>query len=161
MLTEALADIRKFLMKNVQYYRQKNLSESVQLKLSLADELPTVMADDYHLLTLLVNLLDNSLKAVQGEGTMTVSAEPFVDTDDPGKRWLRLKIEDDGVGIPAELLPRIFQHHASFFKEGHGVGLAVVYSIVQAHNGRISVESEPGKGTAFMVDLPLVERSLQ
>jgi len=154
-------DLSKFLMKNIQYYRQKNLSEGVQLKITLADELPFVMADEYHLLTLLVNLLDNGLKAVQGEGTITVSAEPVTDTDDPHERWLRLKIEDDGIGIPSDLLPRIFQHHSSFFKDGHGVGLAVVYSIVQAHQGRISVDSTPGKGTLFQVDLPLVEQSLQ
>ena len=154
-------DLRAFLMKNIQYYRQKNLTESIQLKLVLADNLPPVMADDYHLLTLLVNLLDNSLKAVQGEGQIIVSAEPISDSEDPRQQWLRLQVQDDGIGIPSEVLPKIFQHHESFFRDGHGIGLAVVYSIVQAHEGRISVASEPGEGTVFQVDLPLMEQSLQ
>jgi len=154
-------DLRRFLMKNIQYYRQKNLSEGVQLRLTIADELPPVMADDYHLLTLLVNLLDNSLKAVKGEGTISVSASLFSETGDSEQEWIRLVVQDDGIGIPREQLPRIFQHHASFFKDGHGIGLAVVYSIIKAHKGRISVESEPGAGTSFFIDLPTMEQSLQ
>ena len=154
-------DLRGFLMKNIQHYRQKNLTEGVQLRLELAENLPPVMADEYHLLTLLVNLLDNSLKAVQGEGQITVSADRIKDDKPDGQCWIQLQVADDGVGIPPDVLPRIFQHHESFFRNGHGIGLAVVDSIVKAHNGRISADSEPGKGTVFKIDLPLVEQSLQ
>jgi signal transduction histidine kinase len=146
-------DISSFLLKNIQYYQEHNLSEGISLKLELAPDLPLVSADEYHLLTVLVNLLDNSLKALQGEGTIEVKAG--LTPEAPG--FLRVTVSDNGVGISAEQLPRIFQHQKGYFENGHGIGLSVAQSIIQAHGGRITVESKPGIGTSFHVDIPLVE----
>ncbi len=148
-------DPSRFLLKNVQRYRERNLGSDVVLALDLEEGLPHIQADEYHLLTVLVNLLDNSLKAVQGEGRIDVGARVVADSGDEPRRMLRISVRDDGVGIKTEDLPRIFQHQESFFRNGHGIGLAVVYNIVTAHEGRISVESEEGVGTSFYVDLPL------
>jgi signal transduction histidine kinase len=149
--------VRDFLLKNIQHYREKNLTDEVTLNLKLADELPVIMADEYYLLTILVNLLDNSLKAVRGKGRIDVIAEVVMEANDTTHSSLQITVRDDGVGIAPEVLPRIFHHHESFFKDGHGIGLAVVHSLIRAHNGQISVESDLGSGTDFHLNFPLME----
>ncbi len=68
-----------------------------------------------------------------------------------------LRVADDGEGIPPEVLPKIFDPFFTTKPEGKGVGLglAVTYGIIQAHQGEIEVESQPGKGTTFTITLPL------
>jgi len=148
-------DLRKFLLRNMMNYRDKNLADGVIFNLELPDELPTVMADDYHLLTALINLLDNSLKAVQGTGKIEVYARVLAAEAGDDCDWVRLIVQDDGVGIAEADQPRIFEPHESFFSDGHGIGLAVVYGIVKAHNGRISFRSLLEEGTSFFLDLPV------
>jgi signal transduction histidine kinase/ActR/RegA family two-component response regulator len=72
----------------------------------------------------------------------------------PAGRYVRLTVADSGPGIPAELLPKIFDPYFSTKKAGSGLGLATVYSIVRKHKGHIGVSSAPGKGTTFQVWLP-------
>jgi signal transduction histidine kinase len=146
-------NLRKFLKKNIQNYREKYHSEGIVISLDINEDLPEVMADDYHLLSMLINLLDNSLKAVDGSGRINVNARK--NTIEDGRDTVRLIVSDDGIGIGNDILPRIFEHHESFFRDGHGIGLAVVHSVVNAHKGEISVESEIGVGTRFLVDLPV------
>ena len=76
------------------------------------------------------------------------------------RRDVRLDVGDTGVGIPPEVLPQIFEPFFSTKDEesGVGLGLAVVYGIVQRHGGRIDVESEPGRGTIFRLHLPATPR---
>jgi signal transduction histidine kinase len=74
---------------------------------------------------------------------------------------LRLEVEDTGIGIPKDDLPRIFEE---FFRsanarghtsDGTGLGLSIVRAVAKQHGGKVSVESEPGRGTRFTVELPL------
>ncbi len=101
-----------------------------------------------------LNLLVNAGQAIQEQGTVTIKTR--VD-----QSYLVVSIADDGVGIPAENLKRIFD---PFFTtkavgKGTGLGLALSYGIVQKHDGRIEVDSQPGKGTRFDIFLPLDRRS--
>jgi signal transduction histidine kinase len=66
-----------------------------------------------------------------------------------------LYVSDTGIGIPAENLPRIFDAYFTTKKGGTGLGLPTTRRIIEEHNGHISVQSEPGRGTTFRVDLPL------
>jgi len=100
----------------------------------------------------LINLLTNASHACaeKGGGKVNISA-------DARGGWLEIRVEDNGVGIIPDQLPRIFE---PFFTtkpggKGTGLGLNIVKSIVERHNGRISVESKPGKGTEFKVFFPL------
>ena len=68
--------------------------------------------------------------------------------------YVRISIKDSGVGIPREILTRIFDPFFTTKQRGHGLGLAIAYSIIQKHNGGIDVESEPGKGTVVHIYLP-------
>jgi signal transduction histidine kinase len=112
--------------------------------------MPRILCLPAHLNQLLVNLISNALLAVPRGGSVTVK------TDQVGEE-LRVQVIDNGCGIPPDILPKIFD---PFFTtrdvgQGTGLGLAVARDVVNAHGGRIEVESRLGAGTTFTVLLPL------
>ena len=115
-------------------------------------------------LTLAINhLVANAAQAMGGTGVVTVSLrnEEHEADGKPGLsagRYVKLTVADTGPGIPPEVLPRIFDPYFSTKKQGSGLGLATVYSIVRKHGGAIEAESEPGRGAAFHLWLPSAER---
>jgi two-component system, OmpR family, phosphate regulon sensor histidine kinase PhoR len=100
------------------------------------------------------NLLDNAVKYTPENGTITVGASPDGDC-------VRVWVKDSGIGIPHEDLPRLFERFYRVDKArsrelgGTGLGLSIVKHLVLAHGGRVWVESEPGKGSAFLFTLPV------
>jgi signal transduction histidine kinase len=113
-----------------------------------------------------MNLLQNACDAVaaRGGGTVTVrtalrrAAElpDFEEALGPDQEVVVVQVQDDGVGIPAEVLPRVFD---PFFTtkpvgSGTGLGLSISWQIVRRHGGRIRVESEPDRGSTFDVEIP-------
>jgi signal transduction histidine kinase len=112
--------------------------------------LPDIMCMPFQLNQVFMNLLINAAHAIKEHGTITLRTGHDTETV-----WI--EVEDSGAGIPAENLKRIFE---PFFTTkpvgaGTGLGLSVSYGIVQKHQGRIDVRSEPGKGTVFRVILPI------
>jgi len=120
---------------------------------NLQEDLPRTMLDFNQTQQVLLNLINNAQQAMtshRGEGALTIM------TRDIGG-MIQLRIIDDGPGIPRENLPRIFD---PFFTtkpvgEGTGLGLSISYGIVRDHGGRIWAESEPGRGTTMVVELPV------
>lgn len=114
-----------------------------------ATELPMILGDGSQLREVFVNLIINALDAMPQGGALHVSS-----SRNGADSWVRFS--DEGGGIPRRIRERIFE---PFFStkgaSGTGMGLAVSYGIVTRHNGRIDVESEVGKGTAFTISLPL------
>ena len=100
----------------------------------------------------LVNLLSNAVEAAGGRSHILVSAHRI---QRGGEGWCRLRIEDDGPGIPEELRETVFEPYVTSKNRGTGLGLAIVERIVFDHEGRISFESAPGSGTTFVIDLPM------
>ena len=106
---------------------------------------------------LITNLTENAIK-------FTTTGEVRVSLARAG-RWARVAVSDSGRGIPPDALPHIFERFyradpaRSRAVEGTGLGLAVVRNIVRVHNGDVSVASQPGKGTTFTIDLPIVAGS--
>ena len=124
----------------------------LRLDLDIAEALPAVEGDAAHLERVVVNLLHNALKFTPDGGRIRVSA---VASDD----GLAVQVEDNGAGILPEDLPRIFER---FYKAdrargggGTGLGLAVARHTIEAHGGRITVESRPEEGSRFTFVLPL------
>jgi PAS domain S-box-containing protein len=99
------------------------------------------------------NLVLNAIEAMRGGGVVEVSLGN-VAASAGGRPLVRIRVVDHGPGIPAELLPRIFDPFASTKARGSGLGLAVVHSIVARHGGRVEVRSRPGEGSVFDVLLP-------
>jgi two-component system sensor histidine kinase PilS (NtrC family) len=93
------------------------------------------------------NICDNALKAMPNGGTLTAQAEEV------GKR-IRVTLADTGIGFTTLQLEKVFEPFQSGFNEGTGLGLALVYQIVEGHQGTIRVESQAGKGARFYIELP-------
>ncbi len=128
----------------------------VAVTLDLDESLPSVLGNPRALQQVLLNLFVNAFQAMPDGGRLTVRARAG---EDDG--FVCLEVSDTGTGIPAEVLSKIFD---PFFTtkeagEGTGLGLAVSYSIVEKHNGRLTVASEVGRGTTFAMNLP-VERAV-
>jgi two-component system sensor histidine kinase PilS (NtrC family) len=110
-----------------------------------------VNADPTYLKQVIWNILNNAVQAMPEGGTLTVS---LVSHEDHRGRLHRASFTDTGVGIPEHVRERLFEPFYTTRKSGTGLGLATAYRIVTEMNGSISVESEVGVGTTFMVELP-------
>jgi PAS domain S-box-containing protein len=120
----------------------------VTIEVAADASLPAAWGDRELLQQAFLNLMMNACQAMSGGGRLRASAEP----DDDGR--LRVEFEDTGVGIPPSELPKIFDLYYSTRSGGTGIGLSMVYRIVQLHDGEISVTSTPGVGTRFTIILP-------
>jgi signal transduction histidine kinase len=126
-----------------------------------AQAVPPVLADGNQIQQVLLNMLVNARQAMPRGGRIVIRLQ-----HDPDSPFVDLQIRDFGTGIPPEILPRIFD---PFFttktgpdasgKGGSGLGLSACRDIIEAHNGRIRVESAVGKGTCFTIRLPVMSRA--
>jgi signal transduction histidine kinase len=136
------------------------LSEkNIALRVDLPDELPPIQADLEALQQILSNLLSNASMATPADGEITLRARVEAKENEPS--FLLLQVTDQGGGIPAEDMPRVFSRlyrADNVLIQGigeTGVGLSIVKTLVEAHGGRIWVDSEMGHGSAFSILLPL------
>jgi CheY-like chemotaxis protein len=108
------------------------------------------------------NMVINAKQAMPNGGELVISAAnvTMLDGQHPGMpagKYVEISIKDSGVGIPDEILPRIFDPFYSTKASGHGLGLATSYSIISRHGGTIGVESKSGKGSTFRIYLPAAD----
>ncbi len=147
-------DLRELLEGNVEVFACQHPLH--RFDLSVAESLTPLCADRDAVDRMLKNLLTNAVKYSPRGGRVLVQARPAADR--PG--LIELAVEDDGVGIPAEALPRIFEpyvriaHPETATAPGLGLGLSLVRALAHAHGGLVEVESLPGKGSRFRVLLP-------
>jgi signal transduction histidine kinase len=112
---------------------------------------PTVQADKEKLKQVFTNILDNALDAFEGVGEGR-RIDLFIEN---GGRRAIVRLRDNGCGIAADKLERIFNPFFTTKEKGTGLGMAISKKIVEAHEGTIDVVSEPGRGTEFAVAIPL------
>jgi two-component system NtrC family sensor kinase len=110
---------------------------------------PMVEADFGQLRQAFLNIVINGIEAMGKGGTLRVTTRPLPEED-----ALEIVFQDDGPGIPPQLVQKIFDPFFTTKEKGTGLGLSVVYGIVERHKGRVTVDSEPGKGTRFTIRLP-------
>lgn len=123
----------------------------VQVDPQLDPDLPMVLCDGAQIEQVLLALMVNSLDAMPQGGNLWITTKL-----DIGANLVRVIVKDDGTGIPAEILPRLFEPFLTTKETGKGVGLglAISRSILERHNGNIEVQSELGRGTTFTITLP-------
>ncbi len=110
--------------------------------------LPEVMIDRKHLKQALLNIIKNAIAAMPEGGTLTISLSTQNDE-------LLIAVKDTGIGIPEELLTKIFEPYFTTKENGTGLGLTITFKIIKEHNGEITVESAPSKGSTFTIHLPI------
>ncbi len=136
---------------------------AVDVRLDLAETLPLIDADSTQLMQVFANLLINAYEALNGAGSVTITAREVTREEDGALPLdglhpiptIVVEVTDDGPGVPPELADKIFSAFFTTKAQGSGLGLAIVRKIVDAHDGRIDLTSRPGTGTKFRVTLPV------
>jgi two-component system nitrogen regulation sensor histidine kinase NtrY len=114
------------------------------------EHLPILNIDRDQMKRVMINLIKNSLTAIDGEGEIKI-----LTSYDPKLQMVRLEVSDDGCGIPEEDKGRLFEPYFSTRKTGTGLGLTIVNAIIADHNGYIRVRDNKPKGTTFLIELPV------
>ena len=140
---EVIHEVLGFLGKEAEY-------RSIGISVDVAPQTPRIHGDRGRLQEIFLNLINNALAALDDGGRLEIGARPAEDS------FICVSVADNGCGIPAADLNRIFEPFFSTKTErgGTGLGLSITYGLVQGLGGRISVESDVGKGTEFKVFLP-------
>ena len=145
----------EILKEQVDFHQQKARTKGIRLELDQLPDLPPVLANKQNMEEVLSNLITNAINYTPEEGKIIVSAQPR-------KHHLCISVSDTGFGIAKEDIDRIFDRFYRVKNEktryviGTGLGLPIVKSIVEAHNGMIRVESKPDYGSTFFVYIPLI-----
>ena len=146
------SDINTLLGNCISLVENQALFHNIQITKKLQENLPLATVDTSQIERVFINMIMNASEAMQGNGQLSLATH-----FNPTKEIIEIVFSDTGAGISEENLKKIF---VPFFTTkdigyGTGLGLAICYGIVQNHNGTISVHSEIGKGTTFVVSLPL------
>jgi signal transduction histidine kinase len=143
------ADINELVSDMVDFYSPQGRSHSITIRQGLYGE-PLVCKVDVDMLKqVILNLFINAQQAMSNGGELMIRTNKQ-------KEDAVIQISDTGSGISPDRLPNIFDAYYSSRPQGSGLGLPTAKKIVEAHNGTISVDSEPGKGTLFTIKLPLL-----
>jgi signal transduction histidine kinase/iron only hydrogenase large subunit-like protein len=126
----------------------QSLFHNIKIKKSFDQDLQAIVADETQLKQVFLNIILNAAQAMEGNGKLTIST-----TSD--KKQIRIKITDSGPGIPPEVMGHLFDPFFTTKEKGTGLGLAISYGIVERHQGKIDVETELGKGSTFIITLPV------
>ena len=145
-------DLNAVVDRSIRLVQHQLEMTTIQLQLNLSRDLPLIQCDAAQIEQVLLALIMNAIDAMPHGGNLWISTK-VLDVGDE----VQFEVRDDGTGIPAEILPHIFEPFLTTKETGKGVGLglAVSHSIVERHSGRISVQSTLGKGTTFTVILPI------
>jgi two-component system OmpR family sensor kinase len=152
-------DIGMLLRSIVEKFTPQAQKAGIRLQTNIPENLPTLLGDGDRLAQVVTNLVDNAMKFTPVNGQVTLS------TVNTGAE-MEISVTDTGPGVPQEALARIFDRfyqvdpsraggETAAGRRGAGLGLAIVQEIVQVHGGRIGVRSEVGRGTTFVIHLPI------
>jgi two-component system NtrC family sensor kinase len=147
----AILEDTLFLLKHHERFKR------IEVHRDLAEDLPTLTANGEQLIQVFMAIMLNAMDAMEQGGALTVrSGHGTIHADE-----VEVEIEDTGVGMPRSELPKIFEpfYTTKSTGRGTGLGLSICYGIVAEHGGRITVDSQPGRGSVFRVYFPVAPRS--
>ena len=160
-------DIADVLNQAVTLAESKATRGGINVTVTVVPGLPMIDGDHHQLSQVFINLVANAYEALDGKGNIAISAVPGAMEQDPAFTGEPMEpipavvvdVADDGPGIPAHLSDRIFNPFFTTKVTGSGLGLAIVRKIIDAHDGRIDLNSSPETGTRFRVTLPVTSVS--
>jgi two-component system NtrC family sensor kinase len=146
-------DLNGLIVETISLTQHQMRLQDITVERQLASDLLPVMGDQGWMKQAILNLVLNAIDAMPKGGTLTLT------TNNSQDRHVVIKVADTGVGIHKESFSQIFEPFYTTKKAGSGVGLglAVVYGIVQDHKGSITVDSVVGQGTSFTIILPSIK----
>ena len=144
-------EVNKVLDQTIEILSNHARINDIDITTDFTDRLPVIASDQSQLQQVFMNLINNAVDAIGSDGTIAISTRLEKD-------YIAVSIHDDGPGIPEPIRKKIFD---PFFTtkqsgKGTGLGLSISYSIIEKMGGHITVESDPGHGTTFVVSLPVV-----
>jgi two-component system, NtrC family, sensor kinase len=151
------SDINTVLGTSLDLIKHHLQLHSIDLKTQLQPNLPEVYIDEHQIRQALLDLLMNAIEAMENDGILTVNSNY-----NSMENRIFISINDNGKGIPIDIQKQIFEPYFTTKHEvkGVGLGLFVVYGIIQNHNGDISIKSELNKGTTFIIKLPVGQKQV-
>ncbi len=158
-------DINDIMEKTVIFIEYEARKKGIRIERKYDGSIPAIKVDGEQMKQVLLNLIINAMDAVNGDGRINIATRKARHMLSPSgkigeKEYLQIEITDNGAGIPEENIERIFNpfyttKHASKEREGTGLGLSIVQEIITEHHGFVQVRSELGKGSSFLVNLPV------
>lgn len=148
-----LVNVNNIIEEALSLMLKQSIFHNIYVHKDLDSSIPDTFADADLLKQAIFNIVLNGAQAMDGRGIMTIKSQAI----NNGKE-MQIKIVDTGKGIPKKYLPRLFDPFFTTKEKGTGLGLALVYGIVSKHKGSIKVESELGKGTTFIITLPVLDQ---
>ncbi|MBI2347088.1 MAG: HAMP domain-containing protein [Deltaproteobacteria bacterium] len=127
--------------------------KEIQMYPRLAADLPKIFIDKEQIKQVSMNVILNALQSIEGRGVVEVSTRLF--SKNGTEQYVQIEVHDSGAGIPEKDIEDIFNPFFTTKKDGSGLGLSISNQIVQEHGGYIVVESQVGKGTTFLINLPV------
>jgi len=147
----AVGDVNYLVREALNFFETEFEQEGIEIDAAGLDRRLSVPIDSAQLRRVLMNIIRNAVESMDGGGKLKVWTKK-------NKQLVTLGIQDTGAGIPAAMVASIFNPFFTTKDFGTGLGLAISQQIVQEHKGRIYCESEVGKGTTFMIELPAKEK---
>lgn len=145
------ADVNEILRKTLWFAAQHRGGKNIDKQLELKEGLPPLYVDPKQIQQVFLNLTLNAVQAMPAGGILTIRTDR-INRDDG--IWIRVGIADNGPGIPKQILEKIFTPFFTTKAQGTGLGLAICHKLIAQHHGTITVHSEDGKGTEFVILLP-------
>jgi len=144
--------INNLLQESLSFLENQALMHNIQIITQLDNDLPSIVIDPSQVQRVFINMIVNAAEAMSGNGQLSITTKR-----DLARGCIEITFSDTGTGISEENLEKIFDPFFTTKETGHGVGLglAISYGIIKEHGGTISVESEIGKGTTFIIRLPI------
>jgi two-component system, NtrC family, sensor kinase len=147
--TKKVCDLNNVINESYILTRKQAAFGDIKVQTDLEDDLPLVNIDADQIQQTLINLILNAIEATNAGGTVTLTSRYLPETDK-----VEVVVSDTGVGIPPENIDSIFEPFFTTRDNGTGLGLSISLGIIEQHCGKIMVQSVPGEGTQFTIQLP-------
>jgi len=143
--------LNDLIKKIAELFKSETKDKQIKFSQELSSDISKIQADEDQVRQILMNVIINAIQAIPKKGEIKIKTEKCLLRGEPA---IKLIIEDSGIGIPEKDFNQIFDPFFSTKDKGSGLGLSIVYKLIEAHQGEIKVESKEGEGTKFIIFLP-------